>query len=83
MANEQKPERGVIESPKLTPERGPTDKGKRQFDVGTSTALMQRIEQAKLDGAVNISVSIDFLLELLTGCRHAMQDAKWQSKMEV
>lgn len=78
MANE-----GVVNSPKLRPERGPTDIGKRQFDRATASALMQRIEQAKLDGAVNIAVNIDFLLELLTGCQRAMHDAQWKSKMEI
>lgn len=73
----------VVSSPKLRPERGPTDTGKRQFDNATVTALMQRIEQAKLDGAVNISVNIDFLLELLTGCSRAMRDAQWKSNMEI
>lgn len=72
----------VISSPKLA-ERGPTDRGKRTFDVATNIAMLQRVEQAKRDGAVNIAVGVDFLLELLTGCQRAMRDTQWKSKLEV
>lgn len=72
----------VISSPKFS-ERGPTDRGRRIFDVATNVAMLQRVEQAKRDGAVNIAVGVNFLLELLTGCQRAMRDTQWKSKLEV
>ncbi len=71
----------VITSPKL-PERGPTEREKRQFDEATIVALRRRVEAAKRDGAVNISVGVDFLIELLNGTQRAMQGG-FKSHMEV
>ena len=79
MADEK--EKDVITSPKL-PERGPTERGKRQLDEATTIALRRRIEAAKRDGAVNISVGVDFLLELLNGTQQAMRGG-FKSHMEV
>lgn len=77
MANEK----DVISSPKL-PERGPTERGKRQFDDAAVVGLRKRIEAAKRDGAVNIAVGVDFLLELLQGVQHGMRGG-FKSNMEV
>ena len=66
-------ERDVITSPKL-PERGPTKREKRQVDDAVLGALKRRIEIAKREGAVNISVGIDFLLDLMSGTQHGVRN---------
>lgn len=72
----------VVESPRL-PVKGPTEPARRVFDDSAAGQLARRIELAKLDGAVNIAVGIDFLLELLQASRHAMRQAGYKSTKEI
>lgn len=82
MANEKPDQGDLIQSPKLTPTSGPTE-GRRQVDSNALTMLLRRIEQAKRDGAVNIAVNIDLLLELLAGTRQAMDRVAFKSRLEI
>lgn len=72
----------VVDSPQL-PEKGPTEPARCAFDDTAAALLARRIELAKLDGAVNIAVGVDFLLELLQASRHAMRQAGYKSQKEI
>lgn len=53
-----------------------------ELNIAAVVVLQKRIEQAKLDGSINIVVKADLLLELLRGTQEAMSKG-WTSTLEV
>jgi hypothetical protein len=68
--------------PKPVPAQGPTDL-KRQVDAAALTVLLQRVQDAKNSGAVNVAVNVDFLLELLRGSHEAVRSLNWKLNTEI
>jgi hypothetical protein len=68
--------------PKPVPEQGPTDL-KRQVDAAAINVLLQRVQEAKHNGAVNVAINIDFLLELLRSSQEAVTRLDWKLNTEI
>lgn len=68
--------------PKPVPTHGPTDL-KRQVDTAALTVLLQRVQDAKNSGVVNVAVNVDFLLELLRSSHEAVRSLNWKLNTEI